>query len=198
MSWMQTYMGTRFDLTAPSVEQVSLRDIAWALSNQCRFNGHTRAFYSVAQHSVLVCDCVVDCLVEDEERALVKLLALLHDAAEAYVGDLTRPMKELVPGFAEIEQRVNAIVEAYFLRSIDPSHSGWTAKHRALVKLADRRVLAAEVQHVLPMGEVQAYFTREIAYPLYAIVPWTQQEAFTSYFAYVSSTLRDLGVRVCL
>lgn len=85
MSWIQTFTGRRFHPLTPRAEDVCIEDIAHALANQCRFSGHVRHFYSVAQHSVLVSD---NCPPED------RLWGLLHDAAEAYLVDLPRPVKQ--------------------------------------------------------------------------------------------------------
>lgn len=85
MSWIQTYSGKAFDLWDPQPDQIDITDIAHALSLQCRFNGHCRQFYSVAQHSVLVARLLPEPL---------RLYGLLHDAAEAYIGDIVRPLKE--------------------------------------------------------------------------------------------------------
>ena len=101
---IQTHSGIYFDLRNPSVEQVDVRDIAHALANIARFTGHTRGFYSVAQHSVLVSRLVPDHLA---------YAALLHDAAEAYCGDVSSPLKTLLPEFKETERR---IFEAIVLR----------------------------------------------------------------------------------
>lgn len=95
MSWILTQSGARVDLASPSRMMITAEDIAHGLANLCRFNGHTREFYSVAQHSVLA-----STLVPKEHR----LATLLHDATEAYVGDMVRPMKELLPDFARLEQ----------------------------------------------------------------------------------------------
>lgn len=84
--WIQTYSGVAYYPADPRVDDVRLVDIAHALSHQCRFSGHTDRFYSVAEHSVYVSQCV------PPEHALV---ALMHDAPEAYIGDMTRPVKEL-------------------------------------------------------------------------------------------------------
>ncbi len=84
MTWIQTFTGRRFDLLNPLPEQVSFDDIAHHLARTARFNGATRDFYSVAQHS---------CLVSDLLPPKLKLVGLLHDATEAYVGDWTRPLK---------------------------------------------------------------------------------------------------------
>lgn len=82
--WMQTFSGVRFWMTEPRVEDVRIHDIRVALSNLCRFTGHVNDFYSVAQHSVHVSELV---------PAELRLQALLHDAAEAYLGDIARPLK---------------------------------------------------------------------------------------------------------
>jgi hypothetical protein len=82
--WIQTYTGNQFYPLDPRPEDINILDIAHALSNQCRFSGHCKHFYSVAQHSVLVSRYV------PTEYAL---WGLLHDASEAYLVDLPRPLK---------------------------------------------------------------------------------------------------------
>lgn len=82
--WIQTYTGVQFWPLDPRPEDVTIDDIAHSLANQCRFAGHTKAFYSVAQHSVLVSRTV------PQRHAL---WGLLHDASEAYLVDLPRPLK---------------------------------------------------------------------------------------------------------
>src|SRR5574342_1090607 len=81
-----TYTGRLFWPLSPRLEDINILDICHALSNQTRFTGHTREFYSVAQHS---------CLVSDLLPEKFKLDGLLHDASEAYLMDLARPVKEL-------------------------------------------------------------------------------------------------------
>ena len=97
MTWIQTYSGRRFSLTEPSAEDVDIDDVAHALSLLCRFTGHVREHYSVAQHCVIVSRLV------PTEHALA---GLLHDATEAYVGDVSRPLKQLLPEYRLIEDRV--------------------------------------------------------------------------------------------
>jgi hypothetical protein len=92
MTWILTRSGQKFDLANPNADMVHPADIAHSLSMQCRFNGHTSSFYSVAQHCYLVAD-----LVPAEHQ----LAALLHDATEAYVGDMVRPLKEGMRDYAE-------------------------------------------------------------------------------------------------
>ena len=105
--WIQTYTGRKFYPTHPRAADVHILDIAHHLSLRCRFSGGCREFYSVAQHSVLVSQMV------PEQDAL---WGLLHDAAEAYTGDLIRPLKhrpELRP-FLEVEASIETVIaEAY-------------------------------------------------------------------------------------
>lgn len=82
--WIQTYTGRKFYPLSPCAKDVHPMDIAHALSMTCRYGGHAREFYSVAEHSVLLSFAVAP------EHAL---WALLHDAAEAYIGDMVRPLK---------------------------------------------------------------------------------------------------------
>lgn len=83
-AWLQTFTGKAFNFETPYPANIDIVDIAHALGNICRFAGHTNDFYSVAQHSVLVSK---NCAPEDA------LWGLLHDASEAYTGDLIRPIK---------------------------------------------------------------------------------------------------------
>lgn len=121
MSWVQTYTGRKFDVLNPRAEDVDWNDIATALSMQCRFNGHTSRkvagvakeprFYSVAQH------CVVMSRIVHPSTALY---ALLHDAAEAYLGDMPAPVKALVPRFKQIEDAV--LLAIYEAAGVEPPH----------------------------------------------------------------------------
>ena len=99
--WMQTYTGRVFWPLDPAPQDVCIEDIAHALSMSCRYNGHTRRFYSVAEHSVLVSRHVPP---EDA------LWGLLHDATEAYLPDVIRPIKPHLTGFKEIENRLMDVI----------------------------------------------------------------------------------------
>lgn len=131
MAWIQTYTGKAFDLSNPAPSMVCLPDIAHSLALQCRFTGHTVVPYSVARHSLLVAD-----LVPPEFR----LQALLHDAHEAYVGDVSTPLKWEVPAFRDVNARVwCAVADAFGIpRQLDAS-----------VKHADRVMLMTERRDLL-------------------------------------------------
>jgi len=129
---IQTRSGIYFNLLNPRPEDVRIEDIAHALANLCRFGGHTREFYSVAQHS-----CLVAALVPDH----LKLHALLHDAAEAYCGDMISPLKMCVPGYVTIQKRIEAAVAERF-----------NIPHElpAEIKRADLVALATERRDLMP------------------------------------------------
>jgi uncharacterized protein len=103
--WMQTYSGLAFWPLDPRPDEIRILDIAQALSKLCRYGGQCRRFYSVAEHSVLVASQAPDHL---------KLTALMHDASEAYLLDIPRPIKRHLPGYAEIESRLMATIAERF------------------------------------------------------------------------------------
>lgn len=92
MTWIITSSGTKFDLLNPTAAMVRVSDIVHALSLVCRFTGHCAFHYSVAQHSLLVASILERNGHSPEEQ----LYGLVHDTSEAYVNDLTRPLKMLL------------------------------------------------------------------------------------------------------
>lgn len=133
--WMQVYSGKRFYPLDPRVEDVDIEDIAHALSLLCRFGGHVDRFYSVAEHCVLLSKWV------DPEHAFH---ALLHDATEAYVVDLPRPIKRNLPDYVNLEDRVwNAITTKFNLSSYIPDQ----------VKDGDNRILIDEHHTLMSRSE---------------------------------------------
>ena len=100
MSCIQTYTGILFDPLHPDPAQIHITDIAHALSLLCRANGHFKTFYSVGQHCI-------NCMHEAVSRGYshkVQLACLLHDASEAYLSDVTRPVKQELPQYIQIEK----------------------------------------------------------------------------------------------
>lgn len=128
---IQTYTGLEFDVTRPDPALIRIEDIAHALSCMPRFAGHTRWFYSVAQHSVHVSQLVPPHLAK---------AALLHDAAEAYILDMPTPIKLMLPEYREMEDAI-MYCAATALR-----FTHWGADE---VKHADKVALATEKRDLM-------------------------------------------------
>jgi uncharacterized protein len=113
MTHITTFSGMHFDLAEPTPEMVTIVDIAHHLSQVCRWAGATKKFYSVAQHSVFLSYIVPDHL---------QRWALVHDAAEAYIGDVTRPLKNMIPEIRAIEFRIMRAICTHFHLSFPEPH----------------------------------------------------------------------------
>lgn len=100
-NWMQTYTGKQYWPIDPRADEVDIIDIAHALSNMCRYGGHCRTFYSVAEHSVLVSQW----LRKQGHDKPIQLKGLMHDGTEAYCTDVPRPLKHMLAGYDDIEHR---------------------------------------------------------------------------------------------
>ena len=125
-AFIHTYSGKKFYALDPKSEDIDLSDIAHALSNLCRFGGHSPVFYSVAEHSVLVSEAVP---VKDA------LWGLLHDASEAYLCDIPRPFKPYLSNYKELEERIQRTIGNAFGLS-------WPIPES--VHFIDRNIVAAE------------------------------------------------------
>lgn len=139
--WMQTAKGNAFFPYAAKPEDFDIEEIAHALSNICRFGGHTLEFYSVAQHSVIVADAIIA-----QGRLIYALEGLLHDAAEAYIGDMIRPIKHDGSAMGELfcsleENLMDGISERFSLV--------WSPVRQKTVRWADNTALATEARDVM-------------------------------------------------
>ena len=114
MSWILTYTGKQFYPLDPDPDSICIEDIARGLSMICRFNGQTRCFYSVAEHSVLMSQQMDKPYLPGYPSGYLGLAGLLHDAAEAYVSDVARPIKPLIRGFDGIERAILKVVAGKF------------------------------------------------------------------------------------
>lgn len=124
--------GHYVDLIDPDPEMIDIRSIAAALSKVCRFGGHCPKFYSVAEHCVhAAARAEADGLGSGVVGAI-----LMHDAAEAYIGDMVKPLKVKLPDFLEVEQRMESAIDKRF--GLAMHH------HAAVVKDYDRMMLKAE------------------------------------------------------
>ena len=141
--YLGTFSGKRFYPLDPQPEDVHLQDIIHALSNICRFNGHTNRFYSVGEHSLNVAWLL-------EKRGAdpkTVLYGLLHDAAEAYICDIPRPLKKYLCGYKEMETAaMNTIYEA--LKLPKP-----TAEQEASIASADKYILTLEARELMEKFE---------------------------------------------
>lgn len=130
---IQLASGRYFNFTKFGPEDIDINDIAHALSHLCRYTGHTHPFYSVAQHSVLVSSAVT------REFAFE---GLLHDASEAYLGDVSRPLKQLLPDYRALERDVDAAIRIRFGLPLQESQE---------VKEADNVLLVTEHRDLMPL-----------------------------------------------
>ncbi|MDX3913802.1 MAG: hypothetical protein QHC79_09700 [Pseudosphingobacterium sp.] len=97
---IRTYTGKFINVQSPKLDDIVIDDIAHGLSHTCRFGGHTIEFYSVAQHCVEMADFVIRTYPDDK---VLQLAALLHDASEAYLGDMPSPIKAILPDYKRLE-----------------------------------------------------------------------------------------------
>ena len=131
--FIETYKGHKFHFLNPQPDEIDIEDIAHHLSLTCRFVGACRVFYSVAEHSIRVAEIVPD---------KYQLLALLHDASEAYLPDLARPEKAGMPEFKAMEQVILQAIWRKF--GIDPMLTV-----DGVVKEADNILLATEARDLM-------------------------------------------------
>jgi uncharacterized protein len=159
-AWIETFTGRRFYVLDPRAMDVDVDDIAHALSMLCRFTGHVREFYSVAEHSVRVsrlCD------------PADALWGLLHDSSEAYLADMNSPLKRTpeMSRYRTAERHVMAaVIERFGLGPHEPPS----------VKTADRRLLVTEKRDLMPPSPPWEDFAS--FEPLAEkIVPWSAKDA---------------------
>lgn len=163
--YVSTFSGNRFYPLEPRIDRVAIEDIAHGLAYQCRFNGQTCEFYSVAQHSLVVASLV---------PPHMQLAALLHDAAEAYLGDMVKPLKVLLPEFAQIEDKVSLIIATTF---------GVDFSDYAPIKNADLVALATEKRDLMPHSVERWAYLDDIHALAAPIVPMSPREAKLAFLA---------------
>jgi hypothetical protein len=169
--WMQTFSGRRFYPLSPRSDELDPADIAHALSLLCRYGGHVERFYSVAEHCVLMSEWV------DPANALA---ALLHDATEAYVVDVPRPLKRQLAGYREIEAAVwLAIATRFGLELALPDQ----------VDEADNRILLTERNALMSRAERWHQDGRMEPLPV-VITGWSPAEAERRYLDRLAELVR--------
>lgn len=142
--YKETYTGKKVYIFNPTVESLDLADISHSLSMVCRFGGHTKKFYSVAEH------CVILSNVVPEEHAK---WALMHDASEAYFGDLIRPIKHTpaLKGYREAEKNIQKVIAKKF---------GLPSEIPSIVKEFDSHLLYTEAKEMF-MNFDLSYFDKK-------------------------------------
>jgi hypothetical protein len=179
---ISTFTGRRFWPLDARPGEVSILDIAHALSNQGRFTGHTTEFYSVAQHSVLVSEVVAP---------QYALWGLLHDATEAYLIDLASPVKMQIPEYKVIEARLMEVIAAAFSLPLPMPDE---------VHLADRILLMTEKRDLLPksfdFSPLHGGGIEPLDYHVHAWTPKHAEHTFLHRFATLTDwPLEELGLK---
>jgi len=174
MGWILTYTGKQFYPLSPRPEDIDIEDIAHALSMSCRFTGHTKRFYSVAEH----CAVMAYNVVNDLNTTKVETLAvLLHDASEAYLSDIARPVKPLLTNYMAVEARLTDIINRRF------GIHGAAHEMREIIKVADIRMLATEKEQLMPSTDVP-WPSIDGVKPFYGGLPcWAPSKAKAEFMA---------------
>jgi len=166
-AWIQTFSGRKFFPLSPNASDISLLDIAHALSNICRFTGHTKEFYSVAQHCVLVS------YICDSKDAIA---GLLHDASEAYLSDIARPLKHSgsFEEYRKIEKHLQSMIFQKFGLSLEEPEG---------VKRADNILLATEARDLLsPLNEDWVQSAKPLPFTITPLSPKEAKALFLDRF----------------
>lgn len=164
---LYTYSGLEFKPFAPDPDLITLEDIARALSNICRYGGHTKYFYSVADHSMRVADRM--------ENKVDARWALLHDASEAYLGDIPAPLKKMsaFAPYAELERNVMiAVCQRFDLPFEEPENVYFWDKEIRREEMAFLTNIPEELHRVSDKSEFKT------------IVPLTPEDSYRNFLRY--------------
>jgi len=171
-SWIQTVSGLKFDALAPEPGMISILDIAHALSKLCRYNGHVREFYSVAQHSSLGSLVLRDEGFDED----VQFQFLLHDASEYVLADVPRPFKKYLGNYYEIEAGIQAVIMKKF---------GLPQELVPEVITMDNRMLRTEAEQLFdfePLEDWHLACGEPVPIEIYPLTPAEAQHQFLSVF----------------
>lgn len=139
--WAELFTGERFFYRDPTVEMIHFTDIAEALGKVCRYAGHVHTFYSVAEHCCLLMRYARDNLDLTKQELLT---VLMHDATEAYLPDLPRPLKQMLPQFKAFEHTLEAIIAERF---------NLLSPHPTIIRELDSRIICDERLQALNPSE---------------------------------------------
>jgi hypothetical protein len=140
--WIQLFNGGFFYFDNPTPEMINILDIANALANCCRYTGHVAKFYSVAEHSVHMSYCVTGPYEKE-----MRMWALMHDATEAYIGDMNWPLKQkpYMRPYNKLEKKIMKIIAEKF-----ELHEGFCPD---IIKELDRCICQDEREALLPPSD---------------------------------------------
>lgn len=181
-NWIETHDGGNFDFDNPGNSTIRITDIATSLSRIPRFNGHSLFHYSVGQHCVLMERALRK--LDQQASPLSRLHLLLHDASEAYMGDLCRPLKYMpaMEGFRILESKVQ---QAIYDRLNIPAPDDVQKK---LVKEYDDRMLRTEAEAL--MTRLQDWRNLILLDPLpVQVMPWTERKVLAAFLSAYNSAL---------
>lgn len=176
--WIQTFTGRKIYPLNPDPESFCVEDIAHALANLCRFTGHTKEFYSVAQHS---------CLVHDNVPPEYRLEALFHDAAEAYLADIATPVKHsgALGAYVSAEEELRWAILRWLRPGAEAPHGLSPA-----VAEADVRMLMTEKRDLLAPMVDGTDWSRKNAEPYgFSIQSWSPTHAKWQFLARAAKLL---------
>lgn len=180
--WIQLYNSEYFDFDKPSYSQISIETIAHSLSMQCRYNGHSTDFYSVSEHSVLVAKRVY----ELTGNPMYCLHGLLHDASEAIICDVPRPLKYIydMEWYRSVEKEIQRNLYIRFIGEYDFSLAAeYTDK-------ADFELLSTEKEQIMPEPPFAwGYLPPSLNYKIECLVPLEAKERFLSTYNRYKSDL---------
>lgn len=179
-AYIRTYTGVKFHIFDPRHENIYIEDISHALSLICRFTGHTSRMYSVAQHSMMVAKE----LKEKGAPVEVQMFGLLHDASEAYICDLAKPIKDLIPGYAEVEKKIQDMIYFRFLKRTP------TKKEKELINEVDKDVMCFELKRFFSKGEEDAELIEHSNVVSFPFLPETSQQIVKDEFLLMFINLR--------
>ena len=173
---IQTYTGKVFDFNDIRPESIDMVDIAHALSNVCRWGGHCSKFYSVAEHSVL---CSYLAAQEFPEDKKLQFYTLMHDAGEAYIGDMPKPFKIMLSQYTDIEEKVEGAIQLAFVMDDYGDYKEQIKKYDLMLFKLERAQLFKDT-HFGPELE-------HIEMPVENLFLMNPQEAFAAFIARAAS-----------
>lgn len=184
-----TYTGISMNPVHPKADQIDIRDIAHALSLICRGGGHVKHFYSVAQHSLA-------CAEEARVRGYsvrVQLGSLLHDASEAYIADVTRPVKQQMPQYYEIERPLQALIWEKYMTDGDGQPAPPTEEEKKQIFEIDDQTMSLDLHCLLGEGNSDGYLKLQSDVPR-DFVPMEQvEQEFLQRFAKLTEQVKTVS-----